>query len=417
MKRRDFLRASLVSTFAGLGTLGLSPTRSLIRAAEAATGKTLVVIFQRGGCDALNTCIPFGEESYYSLRPQIAIAPPDTMDPAAAINLNGFFGLHPGLSPLKAIYDIGDLAVLPAVHYPDGAHSHFDGQHFIETGARTKELDGWLNRHLQIVPKTVPLRAVGFGDKLRHSLYGSEQVSVFRELNEFGYGVTSKTEADIMRDLKNVYALPADVSNPYRQWLKNVGQTMIHDIDLVSQIDTANYLPSNSASYPATRYGRQLRQVAQLIKTNIGLEVATLDIGSWDTHSGQGGGNSDGRQYKLHDELSKGINALYQDLGEQMNDVVIMTCTEFGRTAKQNASGGTDHGNAATWFVVGKSVRGGIYGEWPGLSADQLYRGRFLDFTVDYRDIMGDILWRHLGNNNLDKMLLGHQYTPLGLFG
>ncbi len=375
-----------------------------------------MVIFQRGGCDGLNTCIPYRDTRYYELRPNIAVPPPKASDTTSALDLDGFFGLHPGLASLQKIFNAGNLAVLPAVHYPQSSHSHFEGQYFIESATNRKRFDGWLNRHLNSLSYHSQLRSIAFAEIMPQSLRGKAPVSLFRELREFRLDIDRKMEAKMIENLQAFNLPVSGETRPYRAWLHQTGRVLLDDMRLIDSLSAGEYKPLKTATYPDSRYGRQLQQTAQLIKANVGLEVVTLDISGWDTHAGQGGGEATSRHYLKHKEFADGIAALYDDLEERMNDVVIMSYTEFGRTAKENASHGTDHGNASTWFLAGKSVNGGIHGEWPGLESDQLLRGRYLDFSIDYRDIMGDVLMHHLGNDRLDYLLPKHNYSSLGLF-
>ena len=414
MQRRDFLRA-LIGTCCAAGALTLdSPWRPSFRIAQAATGKTLVVIFQRGGCDGLNTVVPYGDDDYYQLRPTIAIAPPRAGDSEAAINLNGFFGLHPGLAALAPIYQEGAMAILPTVHYPDATRSHFDSQTLIESGALTKYPDGWLNRHLSTQPVDATLRAASFGHTLTHALRGVEVVSSFNSLTTFTFGLAVEEETALVERLTQVYGQIPDLSRVYHQDVYDFGKTAVRDLSVINSIDPSQYSPANGAVYPDSSYGQQLQQTAQLIKAGVGLEVAALNIGGWDTHRNQGSGNVDGRQFQRFQEFAKGIAAFYTDLGGRMNDVVILTMTEFGRTAAENGSKGTDHGNASTWFVIGKSVQGGIYGVWPGLRTEQLYLGRYLKHNIDFRNVFGEVLTQHLGNTSLNLVFPGYAYQPVG---
>lgn len=364
--RREFLRL-LVSAAASTAAVGLSnPLRPRFAFAQSGSGKTLVVIFQRGGNDGLNTVVPFGDPSYYTLRPRIAVPRPNASDPTAALALNGFgapsnfFGLHPGLAPLLPIWNAGQLAVLPATHYPNATQSHFDGQESIESGTDGPTLDGWLNRHLITLPRPAALRAVGFGDELPHALRGSLVVSSFNDMANFNTGLPAAQEAALLADLSRVYSQNPDNAKAYRALVHEHGRAVVNDLALLSGIDTAGYQPANGAVYPNSFFGRQMRQVAQLIKSGLGLEIAAVSIGGWDTHNGQGGGESTGAQARRHQDFAGGIAALRTDLGSTaMRDVAVLTMTEFGRTAADNGSGGTDHGHAAAWFVAGGSVRGG----------------------------------------------------------
>ncbi|HEB56306.1 MAG TPA: DUF1501 domain-containing protein [Gammaproteobacteria bacterium] len=416
MNRRQFVKGIFAASAGCAGFISGGIHGPLFRYAHAETRKTLVVIFQRGGCDGLNTCIPYRETRYYELRPTVAVPPPKASDATSALDLDGFFGFHPGLASLQPIFNAGNLAVLPAVHYPESSRSHFDSQYFIESAANRRRLDGWLNRHLNSLPNTPQLRSVAFAEIMPQSLRGKAPVSLFKELREFKFNIDRKIETKMIENLQAFNLPTPGETRPYRTWLHQTGRALLNDMELVYSLSEQKYKPSKTAAYPDTLYGRQLQQTAQLIKANVGLEVVTLDINGWDTHAGQGNGEATSRHYLKLKEFADGIAALYTDLGEKMNDVVIMSYTEFGRTAKENASHGTDHGNACTWFLAGKSVNGGIHGEWPGLENDQLFRGRYLDFTIDYRDIMGDILTHHLGNEQLDYLLPKHNYSPLGLF-
>lgn len=421
MKRREFLR--FLAT-AGAGTAAFAftnPLRPRLAFAQTGTGRVLVVIFQRGGCDGLNTVIPFGDPEYYALRPTIAVPPPNAADPTSAVALNGFgapadfFGLHPSLSPLMRIWNDGRLAVLPTTHYPNASQSHFDGQENIESGATNATVDGWLNRHLVTLPRPAALRAVSFGDELAHALRGDLVVSSFNDIASFRLGLAADQEQALLADLSRVYSQASDDGKAYRRLVLGTGRAVVNDLAVLSGIDTASYQPANGAAYPNSTYGRQLRQIAQLIKSDAGLEVAALSSGGWDTHSNQGAGEANGQQARRHQDFAAGIAALYADLGARIADVTILTMTEFGRTSAENGSFGTDHGNAASWFVAGGDVRGGIYGTWPGLAGDRLSRGRYLAHTVDFRDVMGDVLANHLGSSDLATILPGHRYQPLGI--
>ncbi len=413
MKRREFLRyLASVSATTAAATL-TNPFRPRLGFSQTSTGKTLVVVFQRGGCDGVNTVIPYGDPEYPRLRPGIAIAPPSA-DPNSAIDLDGFFGLHPSLQPLRTPWDDGNLAVLPAVHYPNATRSHFDGQQNIESAADATDLDGWLNRHLVTLPQPASLRAVGFESSLPHALRGSAIVSSFRDIGRFNLGLSAADEVDLLTELNRVYSQQPDSAKAYRDLTTGFGRVLVNDLSVLSGIDTDSYVAENGATYPSSTFGRQMRQVAQLIKEGLGLEIAALSIGGWDTHSAQGG--IQGRQASRHADFSAGLTALYTDLGPaRRDDVLTVTMTEFGRTAQENASGGTDHGHAGAWFLIGGAANGGIYGAWPGLETDNMVRGRYLDHSIDFRDVMAEVIANHLGNNDLSSVIPGHTPTPLGV--
>ncbi|MFC1665236.1 DUF1501 domain-containing protein [Pseudomonadota bacterium] len=412
MKRRQFLKALTAGGMGAVSTGLLGLNASLAQAAE---GKSLVVIFQRGGCDGLNMVVPHGEDEYYNLRRSISIRRNEVLD------LDGFFGLHPSLSGLLPIFMNGNLALLPTTQYNNSSHSHFDGERFIESGVAQEISDGWLNRHLSNSTFNSGLRAVSFSGSLDQSLRGPYSVSTFGSLADFEFSLSGAEEQALFDRLLAMYQQTPSPNTFYRHLVHNSGQIMLNSLAAINNIDFANYAPENGANYPSSTFGRQLAQTAQLLKQPLPPEIISLNIGGWDTHSDQGG--AQGRQATQFQQLGGGIEALYTDLGGfngggLMDDVVILTTTEFGRTAKQNGSNGTDHGDASNWMVISNSVQGGIYGTWPGLLTSQLADGRYLLYTVDYRNIYADILRNHLGNNTLmDTLLPGWTHQPLGLFG
>lgn len=411
MHRRSFLRALASSAMMATGT-GLLGLNAWPRPAHAATGKTLLVIFQRGGCDGLNTCVPYGDPDYYRLRPTIAIAPPDATDPTAALPLDGFFGLHPTLTGLADIYANGDLAILPTVHYGGSTRSHFDSQAFIESGAESRLPDGWLNRYMSKKPLPAQLRTIAMADQMPQSMRGSLYVPVLRDLETIALNTGANEAESLLATLLRANNKDNGLNSPYAGLLSTAAEGMVDNVNLMRSLDPEGYRPSNGAVYPETHFGRQLSQLAFLIKAGVGLETATLNINGWDTHTNQGAAS--GRQARSLSNFGNGIGAFYRDLGSSMKHVVVVTCTEFGRTAAENASRGTDHGGASTWFVIGKSLNGGIHGNWPGLAPEQLQVGRQLRFTVDYRNVLGEILRRHLGSGSLQDIFPGHRYRPVG---
>lgn len=411
--RRRFIR-QLLSIGAGTAASAyVDPFRPRFTLrAQSAGNKTVVVLFQRGGCDGLNACVPYGDSNYYNLRSSIAIAPPSGANANSARDLNGFFGLHPALADFMPIWQAGDLAVLPAVHYPNATQSHFDGQQFIESAASDPNIDGWLNRHLVSVPRTATMRGVGFGYELPQALRGQQIVSSFNDIAEFTTGLPQAEEDSLVADLNRVYAQDPDSTKAWRNLVQGSGRVMVNDLTVLSGIDTASYVPANGAVYPSTNVGRQFKQIAQLIKQDVGLETVSLSIGGWDTHDNEGG--AVGYMADRMKDMSGCIRAFYTDLGSRMDDVLVMTMSEFGRTSAQNANGGTDHGHATVWFVVGRPVTGGVYGTWPGLASNQLQDGRYLNHSVDYRNVMAEVMVRHMGEPNVGTVIPNWTYAPIG---
>jgi len=224
-------------------------------------------------------------------------------------------------------------------------------------------------------------------------------------------------EASLSTDLLEIYDNAIDNSSNLRQLVHQAGRVGLGDLAVVNTLDTDNYQPADGAEYPDSDYGRSLASVAQLLKAGVGVELATINIGGWDTHSGQGGAEPDGSLSSSQREYSQGVAALYRDLGSaRMNDVAIVTMTEFGRTFGTNGSGGTDHGIAACWSVVNGGLNGGIQGGWPGLEQEVLRNGRFLDYRTDYRDVFADVLQNFLGSGSINSILPGYTPSPLGVF-
>jgi uncharacterized protein (DUF1501 family) len=418
MDRREALkRIALGATFfATEGFLNLK-----MKPAHAATAKfakgvdtnTMVFIFQRGGCDGLNVVVPYGDSDYYTLRPGIGLDAPDLSNPNAALNLDGFFGFNPAMGPLLPLFQAGDLAVFPTTHYQGASRSHFDSQLLIETGSANKYAEGYLNRHLQIAPSDTHFRAVGIGNELPVSLRGDVTVPTLESLGILDLDTGSAggcSEYNIMAELQKIYAQEPDPAKPNHALVHAAGNQVFQDLETFAEID-ADYEPDNGAVYPDNSYGRHLRLVAQLIKEGLGLEIATISIGGWDTHADQLSNQANALR-----SFSEGLSAFYTDLGDFMNKTVVVTGTEFGRTAAENASGGTDHGHASSWFVLGKNVNGGqVYGDWPGLDTEGLLYGRYLKDTMNYKDIVGEVLQNHIGGTNVATVFPEHNYQPMNI--
>jgi len=399
LNRRIFLRGSAV-VMAGAG---VAPSW-LARAAANTQGrkKILIAIFQRGAADGLNIVVPFGDKSYKDLRPTIAVAEPGGQN--SAIDLDGFFGLHPQMQPLKDLWDRKQLAIVEATGSPDSSRSHFDAQDFMESGTSGKTTgDGWLNRALtQPGPDTSPLRALYIGSQLPRTLRGDRAAIAVANGQNFGVG-----NQDAARLLEKMYAHSADAR------LETTGKDAFAAMKMVQSVSNGPYTPAGGAQYgPGGELGRSLQQLARFIKADVGVEAAFAEIGGWDHH-----GNEPGQLFGLLNQFSNAIKAFSTDLGDRMEDVVIVTMSEFGRTAKENGDAGTDHGHGGMMMVVGGSVAGGkVYGKWPGLASEQLFEGRDLAVTTDYRDVLGELVTRHLGQKDLSGVFPGYSVGPsLGL--
>jgi uncharacterized protein (DUF1501 family) len=391
--RRTFLK----STGLGFLALGLPPS-FLVRAAGAESsgrGKALIVVFQRGGMDGLNVVVPFKDNAYYALRPSIAVKEPASGE-ERAIDLDGYFGLHPALSPLKAIYDGGKLAIIHAAGSPDNSRSHFDAQDYMELGTPgiKSTPEGWLNRYLsEKRGADTPFRGVAVNPQTPRMMAGAAPTLSMSSIEEFRLRNVAMAPT-----LEKLYANSTDPL--FRQGGKSLFDAMAKLRAIESKI------PQSTATYPAGRFGVGLKQIARLIKADVGLEIAFTEIEGWDTHVAEGGAT--GQLANRLKELGEGLTAFYQDLGDRMEDVVLVTMSEFGRTARENGNRGTDHGHANVMFVLGGKVRGGkVYGRWPGLAPEVLYESRDLDLTTDYRTVCGEILARHMAQRELTRIFPG----------
>ena len=390
ISRRYFLKSGAVA----LASYAAAPpflVRTALAQENGAHGKDhpiIIAIFQRGAADGVSMVVPFGDQFYASARPQIAIPEPSRSSDERAIDLDGFFGLHPSLASLKQIYDDGHLAIVQAVGSPDATRSHFDAQDYMESGAPGNKgvSDGWLNRYLQSNREKDPsaFRAVALTPTMPRSLAGSASALSMQSVSGFGiHGGRSTPEIEAM--FSDLYKDTFDAVKTLRDATEK------------------EYTPAAGVQYPKTPFAQSLQQIAQLIKSNVGVEIAFADVGGWDTHANQG--SSRGQLANQLRNFGDGLAALYRDLGDQMRNVVILTMTEFGRAIRQNGSGGTDHGHASCLFVAGGPVKGGkVYGRWPGLAPEQLYQGRDLALTTDFRNVFSEILVKHMGAKDATRV-------------
>jgi uncharacterized protein (DUF1501 family) len=390
LSRRVFMKNGGMA----LLSLGFAPAflARTVEAAGAVRRKVLITIFQRGAVDGLNMVVPFGEREYYASRPSIAVPRPNATD--GALDLDGFFGLHPRLAPLKPLWDARQLAIVHASGSPDGTRSHFDAQDYMETatpGVKSTQ-DGWLNRYLHAKEhaEATPFRAVALAGQLPRSLQGLAPALAIGQIGQFGIRAGQATEM-VQASFESEYAAAAD------KVLNRTGGQAFDAIRMLKAADPAKYQAENGAEYPRSGYGEALRQIAQLVKADVGLEVAFAETGGWDTHVNQGA--SAGQLGTRLDDFGRGIAALVRDLGDRMGDIVILTMSEFGRAVAENGNRGTDHGHGNAMLIIGgQNVRGGkVYGRWPGLAREQRYDGRDLAVTTDFRSVFAEVVRGHLG--------------------
>ncbi len=402
--RRIFLRNS------ALAVVGTAAVPSfLTRAAFGATengGRTkrLVVIFQRGAADGLNIVVPHAEPQYYAMRPSINIPRKSVID------LDGFFGLHPALASFQPLWQQRHLAIVHAAGSPDSTRSHFDAQDFMETGTPGVKIteDGWLNRSLHRLPPTQqnsPFRAIALGPSLPRILSGAEPAVAMNNINDFSVGGRSPKPSPAATAFEAMYDHSSD------SVLHGTGEETFDAVKMLKAADPGKYTPSVGANYPKGRFGDSLRQLAQLIKANLGVQVAFADIGGWDHHVNEG--STEGQLANVLGDFSQSLAAFWTDLGNLGEDTVVVTMSEFGRTAHENGNRGTDHGHANVMFVLGGPVKGGkVYGHWPGLDQSQLYEGRDLALTTDFRQVIGEAVVRHMGNKDLAGVFPGFDSQP-----
>jgi uncharacterized protein (DUF1501 family) len=379
--------------------------RAALGAAEPGTRtKRLVVIFQRGAADGLNIVVPHAEPQYYAMRPSIHIPR------KAVLDLDGCFGLHPSLAPFQPLWKQRHLAIVHAAGSPDPTRSHFDAQDFMEAGTPGVKAteDGWLNRSLRNLPhpgQRSPFAAIAIGPSIPRILTGLEPSIAMNNINDFSLGGRNPKSSPVAMAFEAMYDHSSDTV------LHGTGEETFDAVKMLKAADPLKYKSAPGADYPKGRFGESLRQLAQLIKANLGVQVAFADIGGWDHHVNEGA--TEGQIANVLREFSLSLAAFWTDLGDLGEDTVVLTMSEFGRTARENGNRGTDHGHANVMFVLGGPVKGGkVYGRWPGLDQSQLYDGRDLALTTDFRQVIGEAVARHMGNAKLNEVFPGYEHQP-----
>jgi uncharacterized protein (DUF1501 family) len=411
MNRRFFLHKGALAV-AGTTAMPNFLVRSVLAQAATVPGQRLVVIFQRGAADGLNVVVPYREKNYYSMRPSIAIPQNQVVD------LDGFFGLHPSLTAFKPLYDQGHLAIVHACGSPDMSRSHFDAQDYMESGTPGIKGtdDGWLNRALQAEDacncarhsqEHTAFRALALGADVPRTLAGKLPAIAMSNVNTFSVGARGPHPGPAASAFEAMYAGSGD------QILHAAGDETFEAVKMLRAANPGQYQPAAGAQYPNTEFGNSMRQIAQLLKANLGVEAAFTDVGGWDTHQNQG--NVNGQLANRLTDFSNSIAAFWRDMGDDAANITLVTMSEFGRTARENGTGGTDHGHANAMFVLGGQVKGGkVYGRWPGLDNDQLNEGRDLALTTDYRQVLSEVITHSLGAENLELVFPGARINPSG---
>lgn len=416
--RRQFLRttgtAAIFGSFVPTNLFANTPPT----VKPVTKGRTLVAVFLRGGIDGLNLVVPFGDADYYKHRRTIAIPKP-ARDGRSALDLDGYFGLHPFASSLEPLFRNRTAVALQAVGYDKNTRSHFEEQDTWETGVIGNSLsaDGWLNRHLASSEGHGSIRAVSIGGNLPRILRGRAPAYAIRGIADLSMP-RMQGDPDILRAaLETAYCTkPGSKRAATDELLSKTAAATLEGTRQLEAIAKTEYKPANGAKYGSSGIAKQFLEAARLIKSGIGTELIQLDYGGWDTHNAQGGING-GFANRLR-ELSDAMAAFAKDLGDKMNDVLVLTLSDFGRTVAENGTSGTDHGWANCMIAMGGGVTKNtkpVLGEWPGLAPENLHQKRDLKHTTDFRDVLGEVVSSHLGNENITHIIPGHEHKSVGI--
>jgi uncharacterized protein (DUF1501 family) len=406
MNRRHFL------TYAGLSTLSALTQNSWlgVNAVPSNNPRRLVVIFLRGAVDGLNVVVPYSDPNYYQYRPKIAIPQPGSPD--GALDLDGRFGLHPTMAPLLPLWQQGSLAFVHASGLTKEVRSHFDAQYYMETGVpgSSRRQDGWMNRLLVEANNKSPLQAISLSANVPQILIGKMPVTSIGSTRQAGNRQTLDRQ-EVSTAFDKLYSGTDVLGRNYRGGRAARAQ-------LLKDLETEMKMANNGAPLPKG-FAAETRSLARLMVKDPRIQIAFLQLGGWDTHVNQG--SFKGLLARNLSELSQGLATLQQELGAVYSNTQIVVMSEFGRTAKENGNGGTDHGHGNAMWLLGGSTKGGkIYGQWPGLAPDQLYQGRDLQVTTDFREPIAKILTNHLGLNTasiakiLPKFSANVDWSPIG---
>jgi uncharacterized protein (DUF1501 family) len=399
--RRDFIK------LAGLNVLGLSVLPSFMQHSLAQTikslpaslrKKTLVFIFMRGAADGL-AIVPPVKDTYYNkaLRPSLFTGSD------IALKLDGYFGLHPALKDIYPLWEQGIFSIVHQCGTPGGTRSHFDAQDFMESGTpgvKSTE-DGFLDRMVgEMAAKSSPLRIVALQSNLPRSLWGTHGAFAMNDIKEFqnDKGISSPS---IGKNFESMYDQALD------EVLKGTGKKTFQSLDILKKLPET----SSDANYPNSALGKRLQDIAKLIRGDVGLELAVTECGGWDTHQRQG--NEQGPLAKNLNDLGLSIAAFTKELGSKMEDVCLITMTEFGRTVHENGTGGTDHGYGSVMMAFGGGVKGKqVINKWKDLKKENLFEERDLSISFDYRDVWKEILSAHYGIKDFVKIFPNYQLSP-----
>jgi uncharacterized protein (DUF1501 family) len=412
LSRRQFLGAASAFTAASMFPAWLPKIK--LASTYASNRDVILSVFMRGGADGLAIVAPFADPAYYTSRPTIGIPRPDSSDPNRGINLDGFFAFAAAMGGLVPAYTAQDLLIVHGTGIQtNNSRSHFDAQRYMEVGkpADPSLITGWLGRHLASVPPMKDgalLRGIGVANGLQKTLVGAPDTLPIADPTNYTIGGSSTTQAQRLAFMQSDYA---GADDPVKSSALDAANT----VNLLKSVNFSGYKTANSAVYPNSSFGRALRSVAVLIKSDVGLEAAQVDIGGWDTHSAQGATN--GAMRNLMQDFSSALGAFYADVVATGYTVTVVAISEFGRNVRENASLGTDHGRGTVMFAMGKGIAGGrvLTKNWKSLDRANLEAGQDLVVGTDYRDVLSEIVQRRLGNPNLDVVFPGWAPSMLGV--
>ncbi|MDX1670762.1 MAG: DUF1501 domain-containing protein [Balneolaceae bacterium] len=412
ISRKAFLKSAAVSVFSiGMGGIPAFLNRSALAAgtADAASRrKILVAIFQRGAMDGLMAVPPIDDRHLAQLRPQLYMRPGRN---SSLIDLDNGFALHPAFRPFEPYFRDGSLAIVHGIGSPNTTRSHFDAQDYMESGTPFDKgtSSGWLNRAVGLSGHDpTPFQALSMTKTMPKSFYGPHPALAIEKLEDFQIGNATGGAGVASDGFEAIYMETAD------RLLNDTGKESFEAVRMLKSLDIDRYRPSNNARYPNTPLGQSLRQIALLIKNDVGLEVAFAESGGWDTHVRQG--TEQGSFANRAADLSNSIDAFWKDLESWRDRVVVMTMTEFGRTVKENGSGGTDHGRASCMFVLGEKARGGrVHGSIPTLAPEQLEDARDLPVTTDFRSLFAGVAGSHLDIPDGTQLFPGWKGNPMNI--
>lgn len=404
--RRSFIKSGGLALF-GIGIGGVPAFMTRAAGAEKIIlpykkKKILVCIFQRGAMDGLMAVTPFTDNYLKAARPDLFLSAAKNAKGASLIDLDGRFGLHPSMKAMEPFFRDKRLAIVHGIGSPNNTRSHFDAQDYMESGTpfRKGTSSGWLNRAAGLLGHDAsPFQAVSLTSSLPRSFYGDHPALAISNLSDFSLQSKGNSGAKNMtaKSFEDLY------DQTTSDLLKQAGKESFDAMKMLEKINPRNYRPANDVIYPFSPLGKSLKQIAQLIKSDVGLEVAFAESTGWDTHFNQGSEN--GQFARNVADLSNSMEAFWNDLGALQDDVTVMTMTEFGRTVKQNGTRGTDHGRGSCNFILGNDVMGGmIHGKVDPLEVENLEDGRDLAVTTDFRAVFSEVADRHLNINN-DQLL------------